>query len=411
MVSPFVDRHHGTERSLIEQLTHFLAQPDTELHLYAQAVNNFSVVSYPARSAGRVIWHKVSRLPGPHILGYVWWLVANHLQRWWDSRIRGLRFDLLYSPGINAFDADAIFIHAIFNELYAKARLLRSSQLSRWPVLLHRLCYYALLRTLERFVYTRRRLALAAPSMHTARSAKRLFALNDISLIRHGVDARAFDPSVRLNRRAAGREQFSFANHEFCLLFIGNDWQTKGLPCLLQSLKLLNDPGMTLLVVGEDRLNDYGGVIRTAGLSDRVRFHKPFSDVMHFYAAADAYVSPSLEDSFGLPILEAMACGLPVIASSRAGASEIIRHGENGMVLQDPSDAQELAALLRELRRQPDTCQRLGAHARATAELYTWERHAQETWQLLKSAAALKQAAATQTKSGGSTTNPAPPAR
>jgi len=58
--------------------------------------------------------------------------------------------------------------------------------------------------------------------------------------------------------------------------------------------------------------------------------------VLSFYAAADAYVAPSLEDAFGLPILEAMACGLPVIASVQAGASENVLDGATGYLLRDP---------------------------------------------------------------------------
>jgi glycosyltransferase involved in cell wall biosynthesis len=66
-------------------------------------------------------------------------------------------------------------------------------------------------------------------------------------------------------------------------------------------------------------------------------FLPPSPNVLQFYAAADAYVGPSLEDAYGLPVLEAMACGLPVLASSRAGVSEIIDHEINGIILRDPT--------------------------------------------------------------------------
>ncbi len=71
-------------------------------------------------------------------------------------------------------------------------------------------------------------------------------------------------------------------------------------------------------------------------LSKHVTFLPPSPDVLKFYAAADAYVGPSLEDAYGLPVLEAMACGLPVLASSHAGVSEIIDDGINGIILRDP---------------------------------------------------------------------------
>src|ERR1700730_14012968 len=123
VISPFLDRRHGTERCIAEQLERFVAQPDVEVHLYAQKVEDLSnVVRYPAQAPGQLVWHRGPRLRGPHLFGYIWWFVANRLQRWWDSNIRGLKVDLLYSPGINAFDADAISIHVVFAEFYRQVR-------------------------------------------------------------------------------------------------------------------------------------------------------------------------------------------------------------------------------------------------------------------------------------------------
>jgi UDP-glucose:(heptosyl)LPS alpha-1,3-glucosyltransferase len=103
---------------------------------------------------------------------------------------------------------------------------------------------------------------------------------------------------------------------------------------------------LRLLVVGSDDSVFFRPVILELRMQDRLRFEAPPSDVLFSYAAADLYVSPSLEDPFGLPILEAMACGLPVIASSHAGASDMIHDGETGFILRDPQDQLELARLI-----------------------------------------------------------------
>jgi UDP-glucose:(heptosyl)LPS alpha-1,3-glucosyltransferase len=121
-----------------------------------------------------------------------------------------------------------------------------------------------------------------------------------------------------------------------------------------------------------------------------VRFLQPSRDVVKFYAAADAYIGPSLEDAYGLPILEAMACGLPVIASSRAGASEILRNAENGFILRNPEDIHELAALLRRLYSDPNLRGRLGEEAARTAAEQSWDRNALDTWEFLKATLARK---------------------
>jgi glycosyltransferase involved in cell wall biosynthesis len=89
----------------------------------------------------------------------------------------------------------------------------------------------------------------------------------------------------------------------------------KDLITLLRATSLLKELPLRILVVGRDEPDFYRQLVDQFALQNRIRFEKPSMDVLSFYAAADLYVGPSLEDSFGLPILEAMACGLPVIAS------------------------------------------------------------------------------------------------
>ena len=99
-------------------------------------------------------------------------------------------------------------------------------------------------------------------------------------------------------------------------------------------------------------------------------------DVIDFYSSADLLLFPSLADPWGLVVSEAMACGLPVLCSTRAGCAEdLVRHGENGWLV-DPLDEDAFTAALLEAltsgRRQ-----RLGEHARQTAERFTPEAMAE----------------------------------
>ena len=96
-------------------------------------------------------------------------------------------------------------------------------------------------------------------------------------------------------------------------------------------------------------------------------------DVLVFYAVADAYVGPSRKDSFGLPILEAIACGLPVIASASAGASEVIDDGRSGLILHEPEDVEELANLLKRLCEDRTLRGELGENAAEAAKELSWE--------------------------------------
>jgi UDP-glucose:(heptosyl)LPS alpha-1,3-glucosyltransferase len=394
VISPFLDRRHGTERCIVEQLERFANEPNTEIHLYAQRVQDLtSVVRYPASSPGCVIWHRVPGFTTPLLFSYLWWLFANHCHRWWDRNVRGLKFDLLYSPGINALDADAISVHIIFTEFYRRLRAslsLRNAPLNVWAVTLHRRIYYSLIVKLEKNVYPRPHVSLAAISAHTSQRMAEFFARDDVEVIRYGVDIQTFNPSARIQRRDAQRRRFSMEAPAFCLLLIGNDWKNKGLDTLLGALAECSELPFVLLIVGKDDSRAYEDRIHTLRLGSKVRFLGSSPDVMQFFAAADAYVGPSLEDAYGLPVLEAMACGLPVIASSRAGVSEIISHGENGFVLRDPQDALELSGLLREIYGDPALRQKVAEAAARTAESQTWGRNAAATWEFLNAAIARK---------------------
>ena len=399
VLSPFIDRRHGTERCIAEQLQRFAKQLGAEIHVYSQQVDDLDdVVRYPApASQSRILWHKVPRLPGPHLSSYLWWFFANHVQRSWDSTVRSLKFDVVYSAGVNAIDADAISIHVVFREFFRRVhpRLrFRNAPIRAWPIILHRSLYYRLICFLEGFVYRRQTTALTAISQHSADCAAQLFQRSDVKVIRYGVDLTTFNPGNRMSRREAARSSFHVGAADFCLVLIGNDWKNKGLDALLQAISECHDLPATLLVIGSDDRRSYTQSARALQIEHRVKFLPPSSDVMQFYAAADAYVGPSLEDAYGLPVLEAMACGLPVIASSSAGVSEIITNQKDGLILRDPQDHRELAELLRLLCTNPDLCRRVSHEAYLTAQQHTWDYNASQTWEFLKETAAKKKSAA-----------------
>jgi glycosyltransferase involved in cell wall biosynthesis len=401
VVSPFLDRLHGTERCIVEQLERLAARDDMEIHIYSQRIEDLNGVSrYPACApSSRILWHKVPAIPGPHLSAYLWWFIANHLQRFWDSRIRGIKFDLLYSPGINALDADVIAVHIVFHEFYKQVRghlSFGEAAPTRWPRLLHRLVYYHLIMALERLVYRRPAVSLSSVSGLVASQLAEYFQRSDVVVIPNSVDTTRFSCSRRKELRISARDRFRVSSSDFALLLIGNDWKKKGLDCLLAASAACRELSLTLLVVGSDRRAEYEAMVGNLGLAEeRVLFLDAAPDVMQFYAAADAYVGPSLEDAYGLPILEAMACGLPVIASSRAGVSEIITHRKNAMILHDPQDAGELAALLRELCANPRFCEQIGREAALAAAEQTWDRNAASVWDLLNQAATKKRRLAT----------------
>jgi glycosyltransferase involved in cell wall biosynthesis len=387
VITPFLDRRHGTERCVTEQLERLSTDSGTEIHIYAQRIEELrGVVRYQPgdrpESSTRLYWHKVPAIPGPHLMQYIFWLFANTACRWRDAKFRGLKYDLSYSPGINARHADAITVHIVFHAFYRQVISelnFRRTPVKDWPRLIHRKLYYRLIMALEKRVYQRPNVSLAAVSALVAQQLESYFRCRDARVIRNGVDADFFSVTQRLARRASARQALGLAPEDFTLLLIGNDWKKKGLDGLLQALTLIGALPWRLLVVGSDARGPYEKIIRDNNLDGRVSFLTPSPDVMQFYAAADAYAGPSLEDAYGLPILEAMACGLPVLASSKAGASEIVQDGTNGLLLQDPRDVQELSSKIRSLVGGRDLCARLGEQASLTAQEHTWSTNARAT--------------------------------
>jgi UDP-glucose:(heptosyl)LPS alpha-1,3-glucosyltransferase len=368
VVSPFIDRSHGTELIVTQWIEYLAAK--FEVHIYSERVRHLD--------AGKFVWHRVPGVPGPHLFRYVWWFLANQIQRAIDRNFRGLRYDLVFSPGINCFDAELITVHVVFAD-YAQrnAHNLRLSRrsLREWPALIHRKLYYRLVMFLERRIYTRPNTMLVSLSRKTSYQVADLFGRSgDSPLIYAGLDQKRFNPQGRLSLRARARKEMGIAENSFALLLIGNDWRNKGVPVLLQALAEIGALTLELLFVSREDIEPVRAIARDQKLERQIHFLPPRNDIEFYYAAADAYVGPSLEDSYALPPAEAMACGLPVIVSEAAGVSEIISDGVDGLILRNPADAAALARMIRRLYEDNELRNELGKNAARTAQGYTWER-------------------------------------
>jgi glycosyltransferase involved in cell wall biosynthesis len=380
VVSPFIDKRHGTERRVAEFVSR-LAN-DYEFHIYSMRVEDIDLTP--------VVWHRIPGIPGPHLLTYSWWLLANHICRWRHRR-RGIIPVLVYSPGINCLDADVVSVHIVFSSFRKRLRnalRLSHNPLRAWPRLIHRRVYYRLIAALELYVYSRAEVCLSAVSHRTAADLKQSYPVSrEIAVLYNGVDLECFSPERRISLRSCSRRALSIQGDEFVLLLIGNDWRNKGLNCLLEAMAQIVDPRVRALIVGSDDRAPFVPLMNRLGLQGRLLFRPPRSDVEAYYAAADAYVGPSLDDAFAQPPAEAMACGLPVITSRTNGGSEIITHGCDGLILEDPTDSATLADMIRNLIADHALRNRLGEAAAKTALRYTWERNAAQMRKLFEKAA------------------------
>jgi UDP-glucose:(heptosyl)LPS alpha-1,3-glucosyltransferase len=172
------------------------------------------------------------------------------------------------------------------------------------------------------------------------------------------------------------------------LLLLGNDWRAKGLETVLRAMSALREFPIFLIAAGNDSPESFREMAIYLGVAHRCRFEPSRKDVLDFYAAADLYVSPSREDSFGLPVAEAMACSLPAITSSLAGVSSLLHDGVDSLILRDPHDAKTLATMIRTLYQNAEWRNRMGQAAAKTSLEWNWNRNAAELWELLKDTAA-----------------------
>ena len=373
VVTPEVHRHGGSERAIAEQILRWSTRFD--IRVYTMSGDGDILPGIDVR---------IVRGPsGPHLIRFAWWFVANRVRRMRDGRRSG-EPDATVSPGVNSFDADAIGVQMVFANYGADHRIratrrVRLGLLSarRW----HRVVYASFLRALERMAYTGGGL-LWSLSERDRRQLEARFARppSTIAVIPHGVDADAFQPDRRLSDRSRARRTLDIDTKRVVLL-IGNDVWAKGVDLAIRSVALLDDH-VVLALAGHLRAEEIAKVMPVGNRSDRIRVWPHVPDPLAYYAAADVLIAPSRQDSFNLPVLEAMACGLPVVVSARAGVSELVEDGRDALVVDDPEDVAGLAAAIERALNEP-VASRLAANGRALAERTTWDDNAQRTADLV----------------------------
>jgi UDP-glucose:(heptosyl)LPS alpha-1,3-glucosyltransferase len=373
VVTPFLDKKHGTERRVTEWVSRL--SRDFEIHVYSQHLEDMDL--------SEITWHRVPKLPGPHLINFVWWFVANRIYRAWHRRVRGMRHDLVFSPGINCFDADVMSVHIVFAEYVKKQQGANGG--GREPRLvsrfrtLHRKLYYRLAIWLEHRAFASPSADLVLIARKTLEELTQHYGIcNRCHIIYAGLDHETFNPTHCAELRPEARAKLGLDSDRLAVMVIGNDWRNKGVAVLIKALRSLRQSPFDLLYVTREDAGPAREFAQQNGVAERVHFLPPRSDVEFYYAAADVYAGPSLEDTFALPVAEGMACGLPVIVSKENGASEIITDGIDGLILKDPQDASGLASMIGRLSCDPEFRRKMGENAAAAAKNFTWARNRDE---------------------------------
>jgi len=198
----------------------------------------------------------------------------------------------------------------------------------------------------------------------------------DIVVIYNGVDLERFHPANRERFRSELRRQYDISEDSRVFLFVGSGFERKGVRYLIEAAEQLGTPVM-LMIVGKGSGEKFRDIIK----KQRVIFCGPQRQIERYYAAADAFVFPTMYEPFGNVHLEALASGLPVITTQNSGASEIIGQGMSGFVVPAPEETAAIADSMKKLL-DADLLRTMGSEARKTAEKFTMARFVREIMQL-----------------------------
>ena len=364
----FSPKAGGAERysiALVEQLaaTH-------DIHVFAQSIEH----SWPG-----VTYHRVKMpMRRPRWINQLWFATAT----WWATRKRfdpglGTGFDAVHSHE-NTWHGEVQTVHVLpvrhnlFHDRTGWRLVLRWLKVLTSP----RLLVYLGLEHFRYAVQPGRAVVVTSDSLLAIFKVTYPVAAAMTSVITPGIALPSM-PASDTDRHAA-RQQLGLPQGQPCILFVGNDFRKKGLSALIESLRVLPEQAVLAVVGHSAQLPGFRQQVKASGLSARVFFLGALDDVGPAYRAADCLAHPTLEDTFAMVVLEAMAHGLPVVVSSAkyCGIAGLLENGVNALVLDNPRDVVALSDGLRRVLGDEALKTRLAQAARAFAEKFEWSARA-----------------------------------
>ncbi len=204
-----------------------------------------------------------------------------------------------------------------------------------------------------------------------------------IRVIHNGVDTNFFKPvSSDLRQDLAD-------GYDNVMLFLGRLIKQKGVEYLIQAMpKILEEnPSTVLLITGKGKSKPgLMKLVKKKRLKNNVKFTGfiPEEQLPALYSASDVYVLPSLWEVLPISLLEALACGVPLVSSNAGGNAEIVEHGRNGFVFK-MRDVSKLAEYTSSLLSDPSLRKRMGKESRRIAEKkFDWDIIARKTYEFYK---------------------------
>ena len=346
----------GAERYCASLVRHLA--PQHEIHVFAQDIRT----QYP-----QVVFHQV-----PLFCRRPRWLnqIAFATYTWWQTR-KG--FDVVHSHE-NTWHGDVQTIHVLpfsyswFVNRHGISLFLKTLQLITSP----RLLTYWVLEKLRMQHQPGRFLVAVSEPVKTVLNKDLKLKMEHIHVISPGIEATHVHSSTE---KMQARLDLGLPMQGKCLLWVGNNAIKKGLPTLLEAIAQLPKDIFLVIVGSATPENKWRSQVATLELEDRIYFKGVLDDMTLAYTAADLLVHPSLEDTFGMVVLEAMSHAVPAIVSSAqyCGISAELTHLKNARILQEPLNSHALENAI-EQSLESNTYQAMSQQAIAWAGTQDWSR-------------------------------------
>lgn len=367
----------GAERSLLELLPRF-----------ANAGIETAVVCLfpaPAPSRGTIDGTEVQVLQSAGTTGRIAGL-RRAIRSWAPSLIHTTIYEADVAGRIAAVGSGVPVLTSLVNTSYDSVRLL-DPRIKPWKL--------RVVRGIDG--WTARHLVT---HFHAVTNAVKSAAIRDlgvrqerITVVERGRDEdRLGYPGRR--RRLLARQRLGLGDHDEVLVSVGRQEFQKGHRYLLEAVPRLLDrrPAVTVLLAGRrgNATEELEGLHRTLRLGDRVRLLGVRDDVPELLAAADLFVFPSLYEGLGGVLIEAMALGVPILASDLPAIREVVERGGNA-VLVPRANARRLADAMADLLAEPDTRARFAKRSREIFEArFTIDRSARGMAELYRRVAGVR---------------------
>ncbi|MDE2416335.1 MAG: glycosyltransferase [Burkholderiales bacterium] len=351
----------GAERYSIAMVEELAARH--EVHVFAQNI---------AHQFPRVTYHPVpTPTRRPRWVNQLYFAFAT-----WRATRKG--FDIVHSHE-NTWHGNVQTVHVLpikhtlFTGREGIALALRWLKVLTSP----RLLTYLWLERQRYALLGRRRIVLTSHALKEVMLTAYPHAQSAMEVIAPGVASVPGRCSPEARRTARSALGLPMEGHG--LLFVGNDFRKKGLPTLLEAMAEL-PADCWLAVVGQSRqIDSIRQRVQALGVAQRVHFLGALSHMDDAYCAADGLVHPTLEDTYAMVVLEAMAHGLPVVVSGPAycGIAADLTPDSDAVVIEDPTSAANLASAIRRIQDDSQLADRLSEGATKFADGHTWKAAAQ----------------------------------